>query len=72
MSATGPCLCCGRAVVNANPRQPLHLDCWTEHHSDPTGVWPPNHNCPLDPAEDEEGPAMSDGEDEAPATEVGA
>jgi hypothetical protein len=47
------CLCCGRRVVNANPRQPLHLDCWTEHHSDPSGVWPPSHNCALDPKESE-------------------
>lgn len=44
-----PCLCCGRSVPHANPRQPLHLDCWDEHHSDPTGVWPLDHDCPFDP-----------------------
>lgn len=43
------CLCCGRTIPGeSNPRQPLHLDCWTEHHSDPTGVWPPDHECELD------------------------
>lgn len=52
-SPTDPaaCLCCGRHVPNANPRQPLHLDCWTEHHSDLTEVWPPGHDCPFDPAD---------------------
>ena len=27
---------------------PIHFDCWEEHHSDPTGTWPPDHACPLD------------------------
>jgi hypothetical protein len=49
-----PCKCCGRGVPDANPRQPLHLDCWTEHHSDPTGVWPPDHKCGLTAEEEED------------------
>lgn len=46
------CLCCKRPVMNPNPRQPLHLDCWVEHHSDPTGVWPPEHTCEFDRGDD--------------------
>lgn len=42
------CLCCRRPVPGANPRQPLHLGCWNEHHSDPTEVWPLDHDCSLD------------------------
>lgn len=43
------CVCCGRSLNPAwSPRVdsgPIHLDCWDEHHSDPTGVWPPDHVC---------------------------
>lgn len=42
------CVCCGRRATNHSPRVErgrMHLDCWDEHHSDPTGVWPPTHTC---------------------------
>lgn len=38
------CTCCGRRVPGS-PVQQVHLDCWVEHHSDPTGPWPPDHEC---------------------------
>lgn len=44
------CVCCGKPV-NANAprvdRGKIHFDCWDEHHSDPTGVWPPDHQCAV-------------------------
>ena len=43
------CVCCGRtgyAMGMARvSRGPIHFGCWEEHHSDPTGVWPPEHDC---------------------------
>ena len=42
------CVCCGRVAHESSPRVdrgPIHFDCWEEHHSDPTGPWPPNHEC---------------------------
>ena len=45
------CVCCGRDGWAAGmPRVdtgPIHFDCWEEHHSDPTGVWPPEHDCEI-------------------------
>ena len=38
------CVCCGRTIPGA-PVQQIHLDCWIEHHSDPSGPWPPEHAC---------------------------
>lgn len=46
------CVCCkrlGYAMGMARvARGPIHFDCWEEHHSDPTGVWPPEHNCAVE------------------------
>lgn len=45
------CRCCG--LVGHLTRVDggdMHLDCWMEHHSDPTGAWPPNHECTPTPA----------------------
>lgn len=42
------CCCCGRPATEADPRTDggrMHFDCWNEHHSDPTEVWPPDHQC---------------------------
>ena len=48
------CVCCGRSLNPAwSPRVdsgPIHFDCWDEHHSDPTGVWPPDHVCAIERA----------------------
>lgn len=38
----GTCRCCGRRNFGLGS---MHLDCWSEHHSDPTGPWPPEHVC---------------------------
>ena len=46
---TAPCTCCGRTWPNPpNCRTDgglIHFSCWDEHHSDPTGPWPPEHAC---------------------------
>lgn len=46
------CVCCGLSwPTKPNVRTesgPVHFDCWSEHHSDPTGPWPPNHLCAVD------------------------
>lgn len=47
MSRSSTCTCCGRRVPGS-PVQQIHLDCWIEHHSDPTGPWPPDHTCTAD------------------------
>lgn len=49
------CVCCGRpALINSSHTDagPIHFDCWEDHHSDPTGVWPPEHTCKFDPTGD--------------------
>lgn len=46
------CVCCGRTSYESGmarvDRGPIHFDCWEEHHSDPSGVWPPEHECGVD------------------------
>lgn len=43
------CVCCGRSWPNPPTARadtgPIHWECWEEHHSDPTGEWPPGHIC---------------------------
>lgn len=43
------CVCCSRTSYEIGmarvDRGPIHFDCWEEHHSDPSGVWPPEHEC---------------------------
>lgn len=43
------CTCCGRGWPNRPNCHaddgPIHFSCWDEHHSDPTGPWPPEHVC---------------------------
>ena len=43
------CVCCGkRGPFDPKSRMtlgPVHFQCWDEHHSGPTGPWPPNHAC---------------------------
>lgn len=45
-------------MPDANPKQPLHMVCWNEHHSDPTEVWPPDHKCGLTEEEEEYEPVV--------------
>lgn len=45
------CVCCRRPADERNPRVTrgrIHFDCWNEHHSDPSEVWPPSHECDVD------------------------
>lgn len=49
------CACCGRLgfdLARCGGAR-IHLDCWSEHHSGPEHVWPPDHRCDLTAAEDE-------------------
>ncbi len=42
------CYCCGQLASDRDPRVDggrMHLDCWMEHHSDPSGPWPDGHTC---------------------------
>lgn len=32
-------------VGSASSHKFMHLSCWQEHHSDPDGAWPENHEC---------------------------
>lgn len=47
------CDCCGRRSVTGYCRVDgghMHFACWDDHHSDPTGPWPPEHECHRDRA----------------------
>ena len=43
------CTCCGTNWSTPPDARtdtgPIHSRCWDEHHSDPTGEWPPGHVC---------------------------
>ena len=47
-----PCTCCGKNWPTRPDARtdtgPIHFRCWDEHHSDPTGEWPPGHVCWAD------------------------
>lgn len=50
------CVCCGRPVspLDASTR-PMHIDCWSEHHSSPLPSeqpWPPDHRCAVPDPDD--------------------
>lgn len=40
------CYCCGRPGPDTRVEGgAMHFRCWDEHHSDPTGEWPEDHEC---------------------------